>query len=247
MDTAVGSVRTEVPADLDLYRIGGIAGVAGGILAVVANALHPRPGPGDLGDTRELLGMVERTALWRVDHLAILVALTLGVIAAVALARSMTNPWSRLALAVTLVAGAVGALSFSIDGFVLAGVAEDWAAARGLRRALMLERAETLQYVDQAFFSVATVGLFGLAQELFGLAFWRSVAYPRWIGGAALAGGAAGLIAGVWMWLSGELGLGNFLIFFSISSVMFAVWVFAGSLQLLRMGGGSSGASTVAP
>jgi hypothetical protein len=239
MDTAVHPPETRsATGEIDLYKIGGIAGVAGGILAVIANGLHPRPAPSDLGRTRELLDMVEGYSLWRVDHLAILVALCLGVIAAVALARSLgdpvPNPWARLALAATLVTGAVAAVSFSIDGFVLAGVAEDWAAARGLRRALMLERAETLQYVDLAFFSVSTVGLFGLAQGLFGLAFWRSTSYPRWIGAAALVGGGAGLISGVWMWLSGGLGLGNFIIFFTITSVLFAVWLFAGSLLLLR-------------
>lgn len=241
MATTVDPARTgSTTSELDLYRIGGIAGVTGGVLAVIANALHPRPGPDDLGRTRELLDLVEGYSLWRLDHLAILVSLILGVIAAVALARSLSdpiaNPWARLALPATLVTGAVAALSFSIDGFVLAGVADDWAAAGGLRRELILERAETLQYVDLAFFSVATVGLFGLTQVLFGLAFRRSSAYPGWIGLAALAGGGAGLVSGVWMWLSGELGVGNFLVFFTITSVLFAVWVFAASLFLLRRG-----------
>jgi hypothetical protein len=239
MTTAVESVPTRAATgEHELYRIGGIAGVTGGILAVIANAAHPRLGPSDLGRTRELLDLVEGYGLWRLDHLVILVALSLGVLAAVALARSLSdpvaNPWARLALAATLVTGAVAAVSFSIDGFVLAGLAEEWAQARGVGRALILERAETLQYVDVAFFSVATVGLFGLSQTLFGLAFWRSGAYPRWIGTAALAGGGAGLISGAWMWLSGELGLGNFLVFFTMTSVLFALWLFAGSLVLLR-------------
>jgi hypothetical protein len=43
------------------------------------------------------------------------------------------------------------------------------------------------------------------------------------------------------MWLSGELGVGNFLVFFTLTSVLFAVWVFAGSLLLWRRGRGASG------
>jgi hypothetical protein len=166
-------------------------------------------------------------------------------VATVALARSVADSraagWARVAFAATLVTGAAAALAFSIDGFVLASVAEDWAAARGVRRALMLERAETLQYVDRAFFSVATIGLFGATQILFGLVFWRSGTYPTWIGTVALVGGIAGLVSGVWMWLSGELGVGNFLVFFTITSVLFAVWLFAASLLLWRRGREASG------
>jgi hypothetical protein len=246
MAAAADPIRTHsTTGDRDLYRIGGIAGISGGILGVVANALHPRPGTSDLSRTEEILDMAAGYSLWRLDHLLILVALMLGVVAVVALARSVAETpaagWARVAFAATLVTGAAAALAFSVDGFVLGGVAEDWAAARGVGRALMLERAETLQYVDRAFFSVATIGLFGVTQLLFGLVLWRSGTYPPWIGTAALAGGVAGLISGVWMWLSGELGLGNFLVLFSITSVLFAVWVFGASLLLLQRSREASG------
>lgn len=243
MDTAVDPTQTRptIP-ELDLYRIGGIAGIAAGILAVVANALHPRLAPSDLGETEEFLDMVADYSLWRLDHLAIIVTLALAVVAAVAIARSITDlpaaAWARVALASALVTGAVAAVSFAIDGFVLAGVAEDWADASGARRALMVERAETLEYVDGALFSVAIVGLFGVTQILYGLALRQSRVYPNWFGVTALVAGAVGLVSGAWVWLSGELGTGNFLVLFTITSVLFAVWVLASSLHLLRISRG---------
>jgi hypothetical protein len=239
MDTAVDTAGAP-PAipELDLFRIGGMAGIAGGILAIVANALHPRLSSGDLDDTEEFLEMVADYSLWRLDHLAIIVSLALGIVAAVALARSITDlpaaAWAELALPVTLVTGGVAAAAFAIDGFVMAGVAEDWADATGAGRAVMLERAETLEYVDIALFSVTIIGLFGVAQLLFGLAFWQSAYYPNWIGSTALVAGVVGLASGAWMWMSGEIGVGNFLILFSITSVLFAVWLLAGSVLLLR-------------
>lgn len=252
MDTAADTARTGAALpELDLYRIGGIAGIAAGVLAIVANALHPRPAPSDLGDTEELLDMVAGYSLWRLDHLAIIVTLALAIVAFVGVSRSITDlpaaAWARVALASALVMGAVGAVSFAIDGFVLAGVADDWASASGSGQALSLERAETLGYVDTALFSVTIVGLFGVTQLLYGIAVWQSSAYPRWIGATAVAGGVAGLIAGVWMWLSGDVGVGNFFVFFTITSVLLAVALLAASVYLLRKSRGAPDLATLQP
>ena len=214
--------------------------MATAVLAIVANALHPRLGPGDLGDDEAFLEMVAGSAIWRIDHLAIIVSVLLGLVAFVALARSITDlpaaSWARVALGSALATGAVAAVSFSIDGFVLAGVAEDWTNATGDGRAAILERMAIIDYIDVALFALATMGLFGATQLLFGIAAWQSALYPNWIGGTAIVAGVTGFLSGAWMWLSGGLGVGNFLILFTITSALLAVWLLGASLRLLRLG-----------
>lgn len=221
----------------ELYRIGGIAGIASGVVAILGNALHPRSGAGDLGDLEAQLQMIADFSLWKIDHLLIVLALVLGLPAFVALARSLwdgpSGVWARFALPTAFATGAVALVAFSIDGFVLGEVAEDWASS-GASDAALLERASTLRYLDLGLFSVAIIGLFGVTQVLYGLALQRSAAYPGWVGTVALMGGVAGLASGVWMWMAGGLETGNFLVLFTISSVLLAVWLLYASVLLVR-------------
>lgn len=247
LDTAPSPSRLP---ELDLYRIGGVAGIVAGVLAIVANALHPRLGPGDLGDNEAFLEMVAGSSLWRIDHLAIIVTVLVGLLAFVGLSRSITDfpaaSWARVGLASALATGAVAAVSFSIDGMVMAGVADDWANATGEGRAAVLERMATIEYFDIALFALAIIGLFGATQVLYGLALWQSELYPNWVGAVALVAGIVGFLSGAWMWLSGEIGVGNFLILFTLTSGLFAVWLLGASLRLLRLAQATPDTATLA-
>jgi hypothetical protein len=244
MDTAARTreSRSSLP-EIDLYRIGGMAGMISGVIAVVANALHPRLSPSDLGDTEKVLDMVAGYSLWRIDHLAIIVALLVGLVAFVAISRSITDfpaaSWSRIALVSAIATGAIAAVSFAIDGFVLGGVADEWATASGGAREVILERMITLEHLDAALFAMNIIGLFGATQLLFGIALTQSSDFPSWIGITALVAGFTGVVSGVWMWMVGEANIGNFLVLFSITSVLFALWLLAASAVLLRRSRGA--------
>jgi hypothetical protein len=248
MDTAVEGQKTKsaVP-QIDLYRIGGIAGIVAGVVAIVSNALHPRLGPGDLGDQEKFLKMVSDFGLWRLVHLAIIVALIIALVAFVAIARSIIDlpaaSWSRVAIAAAIASGGIATVSFAVDGFVLAEVAEDWAAGDSGGRGAVLDRMATIEYFDTALFSATIITLFGATQLFYGIALWTSETYSRLIGGIALAGGAAGLVSGISIAISGEIGTGNFLILFSISSVLLAVWLLAASVALLQRSRGPNSLS----
>lgn len=220
------------------YRIGGLAGIASAAIGLVANALHPRPGPGDVGDLPKFLDLAGDYALWKVDHFAIIVTVVLGLIALVAIARSLFggpgDAWARFALVFALATGAVAAISFTIDGLVLGAVADEWVAAGPSARDALLERARTVAYFDTAVFAVATLGLFGVTQLLYGLALRQSRVYAAWLATVAFVGAAAGLASGTWMWFSGGFNTGNFLVLFTIASLALAVWSFAASLTLYR-------------
>lgn len=229
----------ENASDSKLYRIGGIAGLTSGILGIVANALHPRPEPANLGNNEKFLELVSGYELWRIDHLMIIFAVLLGLVAFVAVARSMSSTpaaaWARVALAASIASGAVAMVSFSIDGSVLSAAADEWAAASGDAQLAVLERFAAIAYIDMAVFSVAILGLFGATPIFFGAALWHSGLYARWIGATALIGGALGLMAGSWIWMVGGFNVGNFLILFTAASVLFTIWIFAASLRLLRL------------
>lgn len=221
-----------------LFRITGTAGVIAGVLGIIANALHPRPKPGNLGDTEKLLDLVAGYSLWRADHYAIMIAVVLGVIGFIGIAKSIVDEpaaaWARIALPFSIAAGAVSAVAFSIDGSVLGGAADDWAAASSDGKRLVLESMAAIELIDMALFATAILTLFGVTQLLFGMALWKSVDYADWIGVVGLIGGALGFVSGSWMWVTGELNIGNFLVLFSLSSVLFVVWTFVASLQLLK-------------
>jgi hypothetical protein len=240
METAVEAPQARGAArELSLSRIGGMAGIAGGVLGIIANVLHPRLAPNDLGKPDKMLDMVSGYSLWLIDHLAVVVAALLGLLALVAIARSMLHtpaqPWARLALFAAIATGAVGVVAFSIDGSVVAGIAREWAATSGAARADVLNRFALIQYFDTAFFSMTVFGLFGATQLLFGLALRKSGIYAGWLGLSAIVGGVIGLVSGAWMWMSSALTVGNFLILFTITSVVLTIWLIAASWRLMRM------------
>lgn len=226
-------------SDLKLYRIGGLAGLTSGILGIAANALHPRPDPGDLGNKEKLLELVSGNELWRIDHLVIVFAVLIGLLAFVAVARSMSSTpaaaWARLALPISIASGAVAIVSFSIDGSVLSAAADEWLAASGQAQQDVVERFATIAFIDMAIFTVAILGLFGASPLLFGAALWQSSIYPRWIAATALVGGALGVASGSWIWMAGVFTVGNLLILFTASSVLFTVWTLGASFRLLRL------------
>lgn len=237
--TGVPTFERSRAHDRTLFRIGGIAGVTAVIVGIAANALHPRLSPGDLSDQEKVLEMVSSYALWRVDHLAIIFSVLAGVVAAAAIMRSIADSpgasWGWVALVMAVVAAAVGTVSLSVDGFVVAAIADDWAMTSSAEaRAVILERMAVVHYFDVGFFGPAVAALFGLTQLLSGIALYFSALYPRWVAFAACSAGVSGLTSGTWIALSGETNTGNFLILFTVTSVLFAVWVLPASLSLLR-------------
>lgn len=244
MDTSMRTAESSGRADLALFRIGGMAGIAAGVLALIANVMHPRPAASDLGDTEKFLELVSGYGLWKIDHLAILLAVILGLIAFVAVGRSLAaTPAAGLgkaAIAVGITTATVAEAFFALDGFVWSSVAQDWAEAGASTRQAVLERVVLIQYLDLALFSLTIMGLFGVNQILFGMALTRSGTYPVWIGWIAILGGILGVASGSWIWTSGRLGVGNLLILFTLASVLFTVWSLAASLRLLRLASGET-------
>ena len=217
------------------YRAGAIAGFVGGGLAILTNALHPR----NFGDTtQDLLRMVADYGPWRIVHLGIILSAFFGIFALVAIFRSIADgpsTWAWPALGVALVSAAVALVSFSIDGFALAGLADDWSAATGAGRAGILTAAQGLQHFDGALFMMNIMTLFGLTPLVGGIALWQDgTFYPRWLSGLGIVGGLFGLASGISQFLAGEITDLGFLVLFTIGSVLLTVWLLGASFVLWR-------------
>ncbi|HVF51976.1 MAG TPA: hypothetical protein VNC78_00035 [Actinomycetota bacterium] len=234
------------------YRLTGAAGLAGGVLAIVANALHPRQSPGKLGDVKDFMSIIDGFALWRLVHLLIITSVLLSMFGLIGIARVLTDegrsPWANLCLPLGVLMGAVAAVSFAIDGFVMGGAAEQWAHShlveavgdhfqpRAVAIHEALQRAETLSLIDGAVFAVAIMGLFGAAQLVYALALLKSDAFPGWTGVVGLVGGLGGLLSGSLMWMTGGFDVFNFLVLFTLTSVLFTAWLIGCSLVLYKRG-----------
>ncbi|HEX8100815.1 MAG TPA: hypothetical protein VF660_11520, partial [Actinomycetota bacterium] len=197
---APAAARTEASATTTrgFYRAGAIAGFVGGGLAIITNALHPR----NFGDTtQDLLRMITDFGPWRIVHLGILMSAFFGIFALVAIFRSIADgpsPWAWPALGIALASAAVAMVSFSIDGFALAGLAADWSAATGATRAGILTAAQGLQNFDGALFMLNIMTLFGLTPLVGGVALWQDGrVYPRWLSGLGIVGGLFGMASGI--------------------------------------------------
>src|SRR5512132_686597 len=120
-----------------LFRIGGGSAVAGALLGLVGNLIHPATaGPNDPEATARV---VAESRLWIPVHLALLVAfvLMLGGLVAIhdAIGGALPGALARFGLASAVVGTAVGVVLISLDGFAAKHLAEAWLAVPAADRA----------------------------------------------------------------------------------------------------------------
>lgn len=170
------------------------------MLLVVANVVHPRPSPSDVGDDEEFLRLAAESGSWLAVHLLIVLALVLVLGGLLALAYSLFEDrpavLARVALAGALVGSAVNLVRGSLDA-AFGEVADDWAAASGDERATLLQVATVLGDVEFTLFSVNVVFFYGLTFVLYGVAVAVSDTYPPSLGWVAVAAGAGAVGVGV--------------------------------------------------
>jgi hypothetical protein len=217
--------------DAPLLRIGGWSAVAGSVLAVVVNALHPRNPTTDRGAVH-LRMVVEHSGLWVADYLGILLAVLLSTAGLLAVQRSITDEpgasWARLGAAGALLSAGILCVLAATDGIAVRALALAWAAAPEAEKAMAVRAGHVVTMINLALLAVWTVVFFGLTILLYGLALVTSRGYPRWMGWVAVAAGSGSLVVGA---VQAHVGPSV-----AVTNVAFAVLSLTATLWMLGMG-----------
>jgi hypothetical protein len=178
-------------------RVGAGAGIAGSIVAMVGNLLHPAT---PTGDPAGVARTIAQSGIWVADHLAIVLGLILMLGGLVAVARSITaglpGALARLGEVAAVAGVTVGLILVTLDGVAAKHIAEAWAAAppEEAPAALRLVLAEeTINFALAALFNILFAGV---TFTLFGLAVAWSRVYPRWLGWVSVIAGLGSVVVG---------------------------------------------------
>jgi len=209
-----------------LFKIGSVAAIVGGILAVVVNILHPTPP--ERGNTEALLRLVAESSIWVPDHVGIVFVVLLTLGAAVAIARSITGErgasLARLGVAGALTSAAIAIVLFAIDGIALKDLAMAWLNAPAAEKEVAFRVAEAVEAIGEALFSLWIIVFFGITFLLYGLAVALGDGYPKWLGWVAVVAALGSLLVGVAQSFSG-LSVLMTDILFPLFSLILTLWL----------------------
>lgn len=188
---------------MNFFRVGAGAAMAGAVLGVIFNLLHPRSGDA-LADVEAELQMIANSGNWKLIHIMLAVAAAIGFVGLVAVALSMANTpgdaWARATVLFGAVAAGVTLVLLALDGIPVKDLADRWAAGdEGVAGA-----ANALVEINVSLLGVAWILFFGITPLLAGQAFLNSGVYPANLGYAEIVGGLLGLLTG--FLLLGEVG-----------------------------------------
>lgn len=217
-----------------LMRLCGALAMAGAVLGLIVNGLHPHTAETDLAAT---LRQIAADPSWVLVHGGIIVTIFLVVLSLRGVLRSLQEtPGAALAelgYVAALLGGAMVLISTTLDGFVMKSAADTWASAPAPEQAAALWAATIVRQTNFGIWSVGMVVFFGAAFSLYGWAGTLSGVYPRWLGWAALGGGIGSAIAGARQLYRGQpdqLAENLFL----ASSLVITVWLFVTGRLLWR-------------
>jgi hypothetical protein len=221
--------------DRALFRWGGMGAVAGAILLLAFNLLHPRPTDFENAAAGELRLVADSDA-WVPIHLGILLGSLLIILGLFALARSLKGTpaegLGRLALGSLLIAAPVSVLTWAVDGYGLKAVADAWAGASGAQQAGALAAGTAVAEVTWGLFMFLILTFLGITPIFFGVAITASRVYPAVLGWVAVVFGLVSVVASLWGTLAGPTA--PFFLVFTVSSLVLTLFVLVAGVFLVR-------------
>ena len=188
-----------------ILRVGSYAGIAGALLGLVGNLLHPAT---PIGDPEGVARTIADSRLWVPDHLAIVLGLILMLGGLVAIAHSIQDglpaALARLGSVAAVAGITIGLILVTLDGLAAKGIAEAWTTAPAADQATALQLVlaeETINFALAALFNILFAGVTFI---LYGLAVAWSRTYPRWLGWIVVVAGAGSILAGLIQAAAGE-------------------------------------------
>ena len=227
------------------YRFGAGALMAGAVLGLIANLLHPRSSDGTT--IRGHLELVADSGIWTLDHIVIAIAIGLASLGLVAVGRSVidanNSPWAWMWLFSLAASTAVLLALIALDTWPMKEVADNWANAQGPAKEAAFATADAVTTMTFGLLAAAIGAHFGVTGMLAGMALLHSN-YPRNLAYMLLFGGALGFLTAVIMSADGPSKI-TVNVLFPISSVLFTIGGFwAGWILWKRTESGAAHPST---
>jgi hypothetical protein len=192
-------------SERSIIRIGAMAGIAGALVAMVGNLLHPAT---PTGNPEGVARTIADSGIWVADHLAIVIGLILMLGGLVAIYHSIRDgtaaALARLGYISAIGGVTVGLILVTLDGIAAKQLAEAWAAAPPAEAATALRLVvaeETLNFALAALFNILFAGVTFI---LLGLAVAASRRHPRWLGWVAVVAGVGSVLVGLVQAYAGE-------------------------------------------
>ena len=222
-------------------RSAGAATLAGGVLSLVGNLIHPRyPDDEDVVMYRKIAD----STMFAVADVILIVAIALVVAGLVGVAQALgSDAAARNARLAVVVGGTVAIAQLGIELFGVRQQANIFADASDSDRLGAFWATNALDHVSSALFATFTVFLLGVAPLLLGWAMLRVKGfYPAWLAGLGMAGGTVCVVVGFMNLLTSDQADNE--IAFLVGSLLVTIWVLATGAQSLRRTPGPAPAAT---
>lgn len=182
-----------------LYQQAGTLLAGSAVVALIANAFHPRSTVG-IDEAAASVADIDASAIWFVDHLAILAAVLGITIGLVALATDLATEerpraWAWAAAVLAVVVGGFSAFMIVLDGIAMSVFAS----------AADTTAATAIVAIELGAFAGLNLLMFGAVPMVLGMALVRSDTYPHAAGFVALAAGVLGIVTGVTIAITAEV------------------------------------------
>jgi hypothetical protein len=177
--------------------IGARAGLAGALLAMVGNLLHPAT---PTGDPEAVARSIAESGIWVVDHLGIVLGLILMLGGLYAVTRSieegLPGALARLGFISALAGTTVGVILVTLDGLAAKHLADAWAAAPRDEATIALRLVSAEETINFALAALFNILFAGVTFILYGLAVVRSGLDRAWLGWTVVVAGIGSLVVG---------------------------------------------------
>jgi hypothetical protein len=197
----VGTQTDAEATDSALLRLGAVAGIAGVVLQVVMDQMHPAQA--DPNDSRAAFTEYSTYGLWTTVHIGqflgtFLIALGLLVLArALSRQRGLPGALAVVGAVTAVLLTAVFAVQMAVDGVALRSAIQTWVnAAPGPQKVSAFQVADGLRGLEKGlsgFFHLNN----GFTLITLGLSIALGHLYARWLGWTAVLAGVAFITGGV--------------------------------------------------
>jgi hypothetical protein len=183
-------------------RTGASCAFIGCVLLGIGTSMHPMHA--DPNDAAAAFAEYAAASNWITGHLLQFTGIALLLAFMLILSRQLraTSGLRQVATGGAVASLAAAAVLQAVDGIALKAMVDAWAAAPTAEKPAAFSAAFAVRQIEIGLASLLSI-LFGATCALFGLLLHGDGRYPRWIGGAAFAGGAGFAASGVWIAQSG--------------------------------------------